>query len=470
MTAWNKRREAKVHQRGGRPVVALRWAALPLLACAACSDAGEMLDAELTESELGRGMAFGPSVRVSVSTERAQGDLESTRPGISRDGRVVGFISMATNLVPNDTNGVEDVFVHDRETGRTERVSVSSEGVEGDDFSDRFKPALDRTGRFVAFESGATNLVPGDANATFDIFLRDRSTQTTVRASLGASGGEADGFSTTPAMSQDARYIAFVSAATNLVPGDTNAFQDVFVRDRSLGTTSRVSIATDGSQGNDDVFSDVAISDDGRFVAFSSGATNLTPEGVSGSFVRDRRRGTTTLVTVSSAEVPGGLGGSNVAGSADGRFVVFDSASTNLVPNDTNGLPDVFVRDIVKGRTERVSVSSRAAEANGASGFADISDDGRFVAFGSAATNLVPGASPGSIYVHDRQTRTTRLVTRTFDGNPPDFASGQPVLSGDARVIALQSLASNLVPNDTNGVTDVFVQDVFLGPRHGPRH
>ena len=438
--------------------------ALPLSACFGCGAADVLEETETIEGELGRVLAIGPAVRVSVSSDGTEGDLESTRPGLSLDGRVVAFVSNATNLVSGDTNGVEDIFVHERMTDRTERASVSSDGTEGNDVSDRFPPVLDRTGRFVAFESLATNLVPADANATSDVFLRDRRGRTTSRVSLGASGNEGNGYSISPAMSSDARFVTFISSSTNFVPGDTNGFDDVFVRDRRLGTTSRASVATGGAQSNGDTILAPTLSDDGRFVMFASRATNLTAEAIPGLFVRDRRSGTTALVSVSGAGVAGNSGGvaAGIAISRDGRFVAFDSVSTNLVPNDTNGASDVFVRDRRRGTTERVSVSSAGGQANGGSGLPHISEDGRFIAFGSSATNLVPGVtnSVTRVYLHDRVTGITRLVTRTFDGGPPDFGGGQPVLSGDGRVIAMQSLASNLVPDDTNGVTDIFTQRI----------
>jgi hypothetical protein len=471
MRAWSMKRDATESVLDGR--VRRGWAgALAILACSSCGAPFEDPAIESIESDIGAGVAYGFATRVSVSSNRAQGDLESTRPGVSRDGFVVGFVALATNLVAGDTNGFEDVFVRDRRTGTTERVSVSSDGAEGDQFSDRYAPALDQTGRFVAFESGATNFVPGDANGTFDVFLRDRREHTTVRVSLGNGGVEGNDFSISPAMSANARFVAFVSAASNLVPGDTNGFIDAFVRDRRFGTTSRVSVSTGGAQGNQDVISNVAVNDDGRFVAFSSTATNLVPQGASGSFVRDRQRGTTELVSISSAGVPGDFGGGRVSISADGRFVVYDSNSTNLVPNDTNGVPDVFVRDLQRGLTERVSLSSTGQQGSDASGFAAISADARFIAFGSSASNLVPGVTTGAVrtYIRDRHSRTTRLATRTFDGSPPNGATGSPALSGDGRVLVTQSLASNLIANDTNGVTDVFVQIGSFGKPHHHRH
>jgi Tol biopolymer transport system component len=436
------------------------------LLCLGCGAPSEETDTEAAQAEAGRAFSFGLAERASVSSRFAQGNLESSRPALSRDGRVVGFVSSATNLVSGDTNGVEDIFVRDLTTDRTERVSVSSDGTQGDEFSDRFAPALDRTGRFVAFESSATNLVVGDTNAAFDVFLRDRRAGSTVRVSLGANGVQGDDFSISPALSADARFVAFASGATNLVPDDGNGFVDAFVRDRRLGTTSRVNVATGGAEANDDVISAPALSDDGRFVVFLSAATNLTPDESRGVFVRDRTRATTELVSTSSSGVPGNGFGGRVGVSADGRFVVFDSTSTNLVPNDTNELPDVFVRDLRRRTTERVSVSSSGEQGNGSAGFAAISADGRFIAFGSAATNLVPGISTptGRTYVHDRVTGFTRLATRTFDGNPPDGSTGSPALSGDGSLLATESAASNLVPNDTNGATDVFVQRLLVPP------
>jgi hypothetical protein len=422
------------------------------------------------EAEMASGLAFGRAERVSVSSNGTQGDLESSRPSLSRDGNVVGFVSSATNLVPGDTNGVEDIFVRDKNTGQTERVSVSSDGSEADLFSDRYSPALDCSGRFVAFESLATNLVPGDTNETVDIFLRDRRNHTTVRLSVGAAGAQGNSFSTAPAISSDARYVAFISNATNLVAGDTNGFQDVFIRDQRLGATSRASVATNGAQGNDDAIASPAVSDDGRTVAFATNATNLTPFGVAGVVVRDRRLGTTTLATLSSDGVPGNLGGgsSGVNISSDGYLVAFDSSSTNLVPNDTNGVPDVFVRDLRRGRTERVSVSSTGFQGNGTSALGALSPDGRFVAIISTATNFTSGVPVGiaQAYVHDRQTGTTRLATRAPNGSPGDHGTLSAALSKNGSVLALWSLATNLVPNDTNGVSDIFVESVSSGESH----
>src|SRR5205823_5466864 len=217
----------------------------------------------------------------------AEANGTSFAPAISADGRFVAFPSEATNLVPGDTNGVTDVFVRDRRTGTTERVSVSSAGAEANGTS--FTPAISADGRFVAFSSDATNLVGRDTNGAVDVFVNDRMTGMTERVSVDSTGAQANAASIEqfcPALSGDGRFVAFESDATNLVPGDTNGVADVFVHDRLTATTERVSVDSAGAQANDK--SDFpAISADGSVVAFVSTASNLVPDdtNVCGSFM-----------------------------------------------------------------------------------------------------------------------------------------------------------------------------------------
>jgi Tol biopolymer transport system component len=210
-----------------------------------------------------------------VSSTGEQADANSSGSAVSADGRFVAFGSNASNLVPNDGNHTYDVFVRDRKTGKTRRVSVSSEGVEGNGASQN--PSISANGRFVAFSSGAANLVPGDTKEHVDVFVHDRKTGKTRRVNLSSAGVEADLDSDLPSISASGRFVAFESFATNLVPGDTKAVRDVFVRDRKTGKTKRVSVSSAGVEGDAESFAP-SISGDGRFVAFESPAMNLVPE------------------------------------------------------------------------------------------------------------------------------------------------------------------------------------------------
>ena len=225
------------------------------------------------------------------------------------------------------------------------RVSVDSAGNQGN--RDSYSPSISADGRFVAFTSLASNIVPGDTNNTFDIFVRDRLTNTTTRVSVDSAGNQGNSFSNSPSISADGRFVAFTSEASNIVPGDTNSKPDIFVRDRLTNTTTRVSVDSAGNQGNDGSNSP-SISADGRFVAFNSDASNLVPEDTNGYrdiFVRDTLTNTTTLVSVDSAGNQGNFFSFTPSISADGRFVAFSSFASNIVPGDTNNTDDIFVVD-----------------------------------------------------------------------------------------------------------------------------
>jgi Tol biopolymer transport system component len=404
------------------------------------------------------------TLRASVGSSGAQGDSSSFYSSISADGRILAFESSSTNLVPGDTNGWQDIFVRDRQSGVTERVSVHSSGAEGNDQS--YAPSISADGRTVAFESYASTLVDGDTNGVPDIFVRDRLLGTTERVSLASSGGQADDSSFDPSISADGRYVAFESLATNLVSGDTNGCFDVFVRDRLFGTTERVSVDSSGAQGdgNSGYDSFLSISADGRYVAFQSVATNLVggdTNGVPDVFVRDRLFGTTERVSVDSSGTQGDDNSGVPSISADGRTVAFYSAATNLVGGDTNGSWDVFVRDRQLGTTERVSVSSSGAQGNGFSFTPSISADGRTVAFGSIATDLVGGDTNGTydVFARDRAGGTTERVSLASSGVQGDADSHPASISADGRCVTFFSAAASLVPGDTNSSYDVLIRD-----------
>ncbi|MEQ8763120.1 MAG: calcium-binding protein [Planctomycetota bacterium] len=288
---------------------------------------------------------------INVSSSGQQADGRSYSPAISGDGRFVAFSSFATNLVIGDTNGLTDVFVHDLQTGTTTRVSVDSSGGEANGHSGSLELSISHDGRFIAFPSEATNLVPGDTNGSRDVFVHDRETGTTTRVTVDSLGNEANGLSFNPVLSGDGRYVAYDSEADNLVVGDANQVRDVFVRDRQTSTTTRVSVGTSGVEGNG-VSLRPSISADGRFIAFHSVATNLAPGNTSqlksDIFRRDLQTGTTTLLSITSPGINTTQGCSNASISANGRFVAFSSSDDSLAPGDSNQERDIFVRDTLE--------------------------------------------------------------------------------------------------------------------------
>ena len=363
--------------------------------------------------------ANGITTRVSISSADVQGNNGSIYPSISSDGQYVAFSSFADNFVDDDTNGAYDVFVHDRQTGETSRVSVSSAGGQGNNDSGVITP-ISSDGRYVAFASGADNLVDGDTNGVSDVFVHDRQTGETTRVSVSSAGGQGiNGGGGTPSISSDGWYVAFVSSADNLVDGDSNLRGDVFVHNRQNGETTRVSVSSAGGQGNNgSSTSSPSISSDGRYVAFESFADNLVDGDTNGAqdvFVHDRQTGETSRVSVSSAGGQGKDGSSMSSFSFDGRYVAFISPADNLVGGDTNGENDIFIHDRQTGETTRVSVSSTGGQSNDDSYLPSISSDGRYIAFESEADNLVADDTNGDrdIFVHDRL--SSMLCTGDFD-------------------------------------------------------
>jgi len=346
--------------------------------------------------------------------------------------------------------------------GETDRVSISSTGLEGNEAS--ASPAISRTGRFVAFWSAASNLVDDDGNGKWDIFVRDRKKETTTRVSVACSGIEGDGDSSLfVSISANGRFVAFSSLSANLVAGDTNTVRDVFVHDRKKSRTTRVSVGRGGVQANG-WSSNPSISASGRFVAFWSEASNLVKNDTNQQrdvFVHDLKRHRTKRVSVSTA----GLESNDECGppsiSANGRFVAFSSLASNLVRDDGNAAWDVFVRDRKKRKTRRVSVDSDGLEAADWSLSPSISRTGRFVSFESLASNLVQGDSNDTwdVFVHDRKKRRTKRISIDSAGLQANERSMWSKISANGRFVAFDSLASNLVQGDGNDTWDAFVHD-----------
>lgn len=356
-----------------------------------------------------------------------------------------------------------------------ERVSVSSAGIEANDSSGwpHGRPAVSADGRWVAFESSASNLVSGDTNGCADVFVRDLQTGLTERVSIPSSGGEANGWSGDPAISADGRYVAYGSAATNLMAGDTNGVEDVFVVDRTDGSVARVSVAGGGTQA-DAACRYPSLSADGRYVAFESFAGTLVPGDTNSYwdvFVHDRDLDAdgvydepgqvqTRRVSVASdgsqAEAMGTYTYGQTVLSADGRYVAFVSWSRKLTDLGENPNQQVLVHDRVTGATICASSSAQGTPANGSSTWPSLSADGRYLAFASLATNLISPDNQGGLFVRDLVTGQVDAATLRVDGQGGGTRSS---ISGDGRYIAFESTDGNLVAGDTNAVTDVFVLD-----------
>ncbi|HVM12348.1 MAG TPA: hypothetical protein VM638_07735, partial [Actinomycetota bacterium] len=361
--------------------------------------------------------------------------------------------------------------------GRTERVSVASDGSEGNADSSFTVPRLSSDGRFVAFGSAASNLVPGDANGVSDVFVRDRVRGTTERVSTAADGSEGNASSGNPAISADGRLVAFHSNASNLVPGDTNGRQDIFVKDRETGEVRLVSVRPDGTPPSA-ASSFPAISADGSRVAFHSDAADLVPGDTNGRrdvFVHDLKSGETVRASVTN---DGGQGTSDTRDipdiSGDGRFVVFTSGS-QLTTEDTNNRLDVFVRDIETGRTELASISTDGKiQKENTAGSPSISADGRYVTFDSASWNMVPLDTNGDlgpifdtfmmgfdVYVRDRKLGVTEEVSVTPAGVEVDRDSGYSDISGDGRFVVFLS-AGDLVTGERSP-SGMYLHDRLTG-------
>jgi Tol biopolymer transport system component len=368
---------------------------------------------------------------------------------------------MANNLVPGDTNNSGDVFVHDLATGELLRASVDFAGGNPNEWVG--DPRLSADGRRVAFESRATDLVPGDTNGMLDVFVRDLELGLTLRASVADDGAQATLDCHFDSISGDGTRVAFTSKDGALVPGDSGMYFDVFVRDLAQGWTRRVSVASDGSEASRGSFGGV-LSADGSRVVFLSRANNLDPADTNSfddAYLHDLETGRTLLVSQAWDGAVGNGVVSQAVLSGDGTKVAFTSRSDNLLPGDTNGWDDVFLRDLVTGALELISSPVGGGPADFGSNGPSLSHDGRFVLFQSPAKNLVPDDVPGmaELYLRDRLANTLEIVNLTSLGELQTQASYFGVISADGRAVAFHSLDEDLVPFDLNSDYDVFVRE-----------
>jgi hypothetical protein len=387
-------------------------------------------------------MAFAINLQmVSVSTS---GVLVDGNSGVSQSANSTSFYGryVAFQSAPTPLSSDTDIFVHDRQSGNTELISIGwTGGIANEESRDA---SISADGRYVAFSSGATNLVIDDVNGWMDIFVRDRQLGITELVSVNNLGEQADAASQTPFISGNGRYVAFVSAATNLVPDDTNGVSDIFVYDRDLDQIERVSVNDLGVEGNL-ASDDVSISYDGRFVAFNSDATNLVAGATGRTYVYDRLNGTIENIPFSSGQA-------YISG--NGRYVAFRASHFDM--GIGNSALDIYVYD---RETQNTGIASLNDDVAAYSQDPSISYNGRFVMFWSTSTTLVPDyAGTGQdIYLHDMETGTTRLVSANLDGTFGNDISRYGTVSYSGFNIAFNSGANNLVSGDTNGVSDVFL-------------
>jgi Tol biopolymer transport system component len=414
------------------------------------------------------GVAFAATAEtslVSVTVDGTPAAGTSGRPSISADGRFVAFASTAPDLVRGDNNGVQDVFVRDRQTGVTTRVSVNSAGVEANGPSGN--PSISADGRYVVFESRATNLITKNPGKFQNIYDHDLVTGKTQRVNYPDSGFyQPDGDSSDPVISADGQHVAFDSLATNIGVFDTNGVSDVFEWGRDAPTLQRLISHDRWNDVADGASWGPSISADGWQVAFTSDADNLDlrvdSNNTSDVFVSDYGQ-----VLLVSRGFDGKLGNNtsrNASISADGKHIVFESYASNLVPNDTNFRNDLFTAQIEYWETiSRVNVDPTGAAAGGNLGpRSSISADGRYVAFSSGQDGLAANDNNGTwdVLVRDTVAGTTSLASAAGSGTPGDNFSDEPSISSDGRHVAFKSQATNFVPGVPLSSANTYVRDL----------
>ena len=380
--------------------------------------------------------------------------------------------SSASNLVADDTNGTTDIFLYDRQLAQTTRISLAYNGAQGSNSSSY--PFISDDGRYVAFQSGNANLVENDTNNQVDVFVRDLQAGQIWLVSVTNEEAQSNGGSGYPSLTADGRYIVFSSDASNLVSGDTNTYYDIFMRDLQAGTTERISVSNSGEQAND-YSSGARIASGGRYVVFDSSATNLVPGDGNVKddvFLRDLQAGTTLRLSVTSAGEEANNNSWYATISADGALIAFQSTANNLTVGDT-AIPDgvfitgsdIFLRDRNSSQTSVVSRLYAPMQSTAISMNPVVSDDGRYVAFESKSISFVPGDGMGNykkIFVRDTQSRQSVIASVSSSGVLSIGDSTEASISGDGQVLSFTSNSSALVNGDTNSVQDIFVRNLGL--------
>lgn len=412
-----------------------------------------------------RDMVGNTTEHISKSTAGVQANDSSTGAIISKDGNSVFYMSRATNLEAGDTNGFNDVIKRNLVADTTSILSKSSLGVLGNGTS--YPISVSSDGRYVVFYSAASNLVSDDDNNGTDLFLLDQVDSSVVRLAIETSRANSNGSVTGGfVISETGQYVAYSSDATNLVANDTNSFTDVFMYNRATGGQELISKSSAGIQGNN-LSANPRISDEGRFVVYRSLASNLVAgdgNAKNDIFYHDRTTGETLLISESLTGTTGNDESLVADISSDGSFVVFDSKATDLVLGDTNGRSDIFLWTKVSGAVEKISINGSNQNPNGDSSNPKISANGRYIAYQSAATDLVIGDTNGRIdvFVYDLDLNTTQKVSVSTDGVQANADCVVSDISWDGRYVLFTSTANNL-DMDTNTAKDLFIRDTQLG-------
>lgn len=411
--------------------------------------------------------AAGQAVNYPVSVDSAGnfGNDFSYFSQISDDGRYVVFQSQSSNLAPGDSNGRYDVFRHDIATGTTELVSLRINGL-GSANGLGLSPDVSGDGRFVVYGTDAANAVTGDTNGTWDVFVRDMQLGVTERISVTSTGAQANQRSDPGRITPDGRFVVFESDA-DLVPSDTNGQKDAYRLDRQTGQLSLVSVTAAGVQGTGWSYHP-DVSDDGQRIVFTSGNDNFVAGDTNGSldiFLKDMTTGSLTRVNTTAT------GAQSTSSSCtwpyisgDGSTVAFSSTASNLVAGDTNGDWDIFAKNVATGAIERLSVQPSGAQANdGTRTPLSLSTDGNQIIFASLATNLVAGDTNASqdAFIRNRSAGTTERVNLSLSGGELNDDSWVPAMSGDARFVTYTSEATNIVTGNTLNERQIFAIDRF---------
>lgn len=396
--------------------------------------------------------------RISLTSSNMQTNGDNYEPSLSANGRIVSFEGQGSNVVPGLPSCCGQAYVRNRDLSTTEAVAVSTGGVLADRDSSfsLYRGNLSANGRYTVFSTDASNLA-ADAGVHEQIYLRDRQNKTTRLISTTAAGTVGNSASFHPIIAGQGRYVFFASAGTNLIQNDNNGFWDCYRKDISNGKLVFVSRPSSGGQFSGNCLTG-GISPDGRFAAFTIGVGSEAEQ----AYVRDVTNNTTTLISLTPKGLPGNGKSRVTAISADGRWALFCSSATDLVKGDVNNRTDAFLRDLLNKRTRRISVSPTGAGGDGHSSCGSMSDDGKFIAYVSNASNLVTGDENESddVFLYNRVSKTNTRLTRYLNEATVDHeAIFDPAISANGRVVAFVSFGL-FVAGDTNNALDAFVIDL----------